>query len=220
MLAKSITAGVLATALMSSVAFAQTPSSSSSTTTPSASSGSSSSTMASDSSSHKGEWRTSKLMGLDVYNDNNEKLGDINEVLVDKSGKITAVVIGVGGFLGIGENDVAVAFDKLKFVNEPVAYAAGSGASNTAGTRPVGNAATGGSNAPMTTTGTATPSGATTTTPTTTGAATGTGMAGSSSNTASSNTTTSRSNPWYPDHAVLSATKDQLKSMTQFKYSN
>jgi len=225
MLAKSITVGIVAAALMTSVAFAQTPS-----TTPSTAN--SGSAIGSDSSSHKGEWRTSKLMGLNVYNDNNEKLGDINEVLVDKSGKITAVVIGVGGFLGIGENNVAVSFDKLKFVNEPVAYAAGSGSSNTAGTRPAGSAATGssagtgGSNAPMTTTGTSTSSGATTTTPTTTtGAATGSGsgMSGSSStNTASSSNSgpTSRSNPWYPDHAVLSANKDQLKSMTQFKYTD
>lgn len=212
MLIKSITAGVMASALMTSVAFAQTPSTTS--TTPSASS----STMASDSSSHQGEWRTSKLIGLNVYNEQNEKLGDINELLVDKSGNIKAVVIGVGGFLGIGENDVAVSFDKLKFVTEPVAYAAGSG-SNTAGTRPAGNAAT-----PMTT-GTATSSGAATTTPTppattTTGAATGTGSGMSGSNTASNSATTSRANPWYPDHAVLSASKDQLKSMTQFKYSN
>ena len=45
----------------------------------------------------KGNWRASKLMGLDVYNDNNEKLGDVNEFILDKSGKVTAVVIGVGG---------------------------------------------------------------------------------------------------------------------------
>ena len=68
MMIKSITAGVVASALMSSVAFAQTPSTT--TTTDRASS----STMASDSSSHKGEWRTSKLMGLDVYNDKTKSL--------------------------------------------------------------------------------------------------------------------------------------------------
>ena len=49
----------------------------------------------------KGNWRASKLMGLDVYNENNEKLGDVNEIILDKSGKVTAVVIGVGGFLGM-----------------------------------------------------------------------------------------------------------------------
>ncbi|MCS3892137.1 sporulation protein YlmC with PRC-barrel domain [Bradyrhizobium japonicum USDA 38] len=68
----------------------------------------------------KGNWRASKLMGLNVYNEANEKLGDINELLVDKSGKINAVVIGIGGFLGMGEHDIAVSIDKLKFVEEPV----------------------------------------------------------------------------------------------------
>ncbi|WP_314959309.1 PRC-barrel domain-containing protein [Bradyrhizobium cosmicum] len=68
----------------------------------------------------KGNWRASKLMGLNVYNEANEKLGDINELLVDKNGKINAVVIGLGGFLGMGEHDIAVSMDKLKFVEEPV----------------------------------------------------------------------------------------------------
>src|ERR687891_401141 len=53
----------------------------------------------------KGQWRASKLMGLDVYNEANEKLGDINEIILDKNGKVSAVVIGVGGFLGMGEHD-------------------------------------------------------------------------------------------------------------------
>jgi sporulation protein YlmC with PRC-barrel domain len=67
-----------------------------------------------------GMWRASKLKGLNVYNDQNEKLGDINELLVDKSGKVDGVVIGVGGFLGMGEHDIKVDMSKLKFVNEPV----------------------------------------------------------------------------------------------------
>ena len=65
-------------------------------------------------------WRASQLKGLNVYNDKNEKLGDINEILVDKSGKVTGVVIGVGGFLGMGEHDIMVEMSKLKFVDEPV----------------------------------------------------------------------------------------------------
>jgi sporulation protein YlmC with PRC-barrel domain len=68
----------------------------------------------------KGKWRASKLMGLDVYNEANEKLGDINELILDKDGKVSAVVIGVGGFIGMGEHDIAVGMDKLKFVEEPV----------------------------------------------------------------------------------------------------
>lgn len=65
-------------------------------------------------------WRASKLVGLNVYNDQNEKLGDISEILLDKSGKVDGVVIGVGGFLGMGKHDILVKMDKLKFVDEPV----------------------------------------------------------------------------------------------------
>jgi sporulation protein YlmC with PRC-barrel domain len=65
-----------------------------------------------------GQWRASKLRGLNVYNNNNEKIGDINELLVDSTGKVQAVVIGVGGFLGMGEHDVAVPFDQVKFTTE------------------------------------------------------------------------------------------------------
>jgi sporulation protein YlmC with PRC-barrel domain len=67
----------------------------------------------------KGTWRSSKLIGLDVYNRADEKLGDINEVLLDTQGKVKAVVIGVGGFLGMGEHDIAVSMDRLKFMEEP-----------------------------------------------------------------------------------------------------
>ena len=65
-----------------------------------------------------GQWRASKLKGLNVYNNNNEKIGDIDELLVDSTGKIQAVVIGVGGFLGMGEHEVAVPFDQVKFTSE------------------------------------------------------------------------------------------------------
>jgi sporulation protein YlmC with PRC-barrel domain len=65
-------------------------------------------------------WRASKLVGLNVYNEQNEKLGDISEILIDKSGKVDGVVIGVGGFLGMGQHDIKVELSKLKFVDEPV----------------------------------------------------------------------------------------------------
>src|SRR6185312_9649530 len=68
----------------------------------------------------KGEWQASKLIHLNVYNAQNEKIGDIKELMLDKSGKIDSVAIGVGGFLGMGEHDVAVKFEQLKWVNEPV----------------------------------------------------------------------------------------------------
>ncbi len=76
-------------------------------------------------------WRSSKLIGLNVYNDQNEKLGDISEILLDKSGKVEGVVIGVGGFLGMGKHDIKVEMNKLKFVDEPVRSASTTGSSTT-----------------------------------------------------------------------------------------
>ena len=46
----------------------------------------------------------------DVYDPSDAKIGTINDVLVDKDGRVTALMIGVGGFLGMGEKDVAVPF--------------------------------------------------------------------------------------------------------------
>jgi putative membrane protein len=66
-----------------------------------------------------GQWRASKLDGVNVYNESNEKIGDIREMVLDNGGKVQAVVIGVGGFLGVGERDVAVPFDQVRLVNEP-----------------------------------------------------------------------------------------------------
>ncbi len=66
-----------------------------------------------------GQWRASKLEGLDVYNQNNEKIGDISELIVDNSGKVQAVVIGVGGFLGIGERHVALPPSAVVLTRQP-----------------------------------------------------------------------------------------------------
>ena len=48
-----------------------------------------------------------------VYDPNNTKIGEIMDVLVDKSGKINTLIVGVGGFLGIDEKDVAVPFEAV-----------------------------------------------------------------------------------------------------------
>ena len=58
--------------------------------------------------------------GLNVYNPRNEKIGDINEMIVGRDGRIAAVVVGVGGFLGIGEHNAAMPFDQVQWVDEPV----------------------------------------------------------------------------------------------------
>jgi sporulation protein YlmC with PRC-barrel domain len=65
-------------------------------------------------SQSKDEMRASKLIGASVKNPAGETIGDINEVLFDNSGKVNAVVVGVGGFLGMGEREVAVAFSSLR----------------------------------------------------------------------------------------------------------
>lgn len=184
MFAKFITAGLIGSTMLAGAAFAQTDStaatSSATTTTAPA-------PLASSDSSYTGNWRASKVVGLDVYNSSNESLGSINDLLTDQSGNIKAVVIGVGGFLGVGEHLVAVPYDKIKFVNDPVVTSAAVGAPN-------------GTSSGMTSTRPAS------TGTTTTGAAPATPLA-------------AKSNPWYPDHAVLGATKDELKAMPQFKYS-
>jgi sporulation protein YlmC with PRC-barrel domain len=135
MLVKYIAAGLAGTGLLASVAFAQTPTATSdrANAAPSA---------ASD-ASFKGDWRASKLVGLSVYNDNNESIGSINDLLTDKSGNIKAAVVGVGGFLGMGAHLVAIPFDKIKFVNEPVAYTGAAGAPNAPGSRPSSTTTTG-----------------------------------------------------------------------------
>jgi sporulation protein YlmC with PRC-barrel domain len=60
------------------------------------------------------EWRSSKLIGMAVYNRANEKVGDINDLILAPDGKISNAVIGVGGFLGMGEKLVAVSFSDLQ----------------------------------------------------------------------------------------------------------
>jgi sporulation protein YlmC with PRC-barrel domain len=176
MFTKYAVAGLAASALLASVAFAQSPSATTDRATTAAPAA------ASDTSSFKGNWRASRLVGLNVYNDSNESLGSINDLLADKSGNIKGVVIGVGGFLGVGEHLVAVAIDKVKFVDDPIAYTGAATAPATGGARPSTNT-------------------------TTTGAAT------------TAPAPVVKKNPWYPDHAMLSATKDQLKAMPEFKYS-
>ncbi len=117
-----------------------------------------------------GEWQASKLIHMNVYNAQNEKIGDIKELMLNKAGKIDTVAVAVGGFLGMAEHDVAVKYDELKWVDEPVASTTSSNAK------------------PASTTGTG-------------------------------QTSATKEKRNYPDHAVLNATKDQLKAMPQFDYN-
>ena len=53
-----------------------------------------------------------------VYDNQDNKVGDVNELLVDKDGRIGAAIVGVGGFLGAGEKNVAVPFNALKLTEK------------------------------------------------------------------------------------------------------
>ena len=55
------------------------------------------------------QWLASKFKGTDVIGTDNKKIGDVSDILFDKAGKIEAFVVSVGGFLGIGAKDVALA---------------------------------------------------------------------------------------------------------------
>jgi len=124
-----------------------------------------------------GQWRSSKLIGVNVYNSQNEKIGDISDMLIDRNGKIQTVVLAVGGFLGMGEHLVAVKFDQLKWVKEPVRNTT---ASNTV---PAAN------------------------------------KTDNTATTGSAIAVTNNADKMYPDHAMLNATKAQLKAMPEFKYA-
>jgi len=167
-----LVSGLIAAALLSSTAIAQTTS----TNPPPVAK-----TDATAPKLMSPHWRSSKMIGLNVYNEQNEKLGDINEIILDKDGKVLGYVVGVGGFLGMGEHDILVEPSKIKFVNEP--RRTQTSANNPPANPPAGNP-------PATRTD------------------------------AKSTAPRAATEQWYPDHAMLNATKDQLKAMPQFKYSS
>jgi hypothetical protein len=59
-----------------------------------------------------------------VYDPSDVNIGEINDVLVDKDGKLVAFVIGIGGFLGVDQKDVAVPFNSIRATWRPDADAA------------------------------------------------------------------------------------------------
>ncbi len=65
-----------------------------------------------------GEQSISSLTGLKVVNSAGEALGVTTYFVTDKSGKITTVVIGIGGFLGLAEKSVAVPFSDIEVAKD------------------------------------------------------------------------------------------------------
>lgn len=153
MLSKFMVAAVIGSTLISAPVLAQTAK-----TTPTQT----------ETASAAGLWQGSKLIGLNVYNTQNEKIGSIKELMVSKDGALASAVIAVGGFLGVGERDVAVKFSDLKWADQPASSTTGAGLE---------------------------------------------GLSGSKNNANANKTRT------YPDHAIFSASKDQLNAMPQFDYN-
>ena len=164
------------------------------------------------------QWRASKLVGVPIYGPNNQSVGKISDVLMSKDGHAASVIIGVGGFLGIGEKDVAIPYDQVKFTEQPMLPQANP-MSTTAATAPnntmasavatntpnktVGGMATSGAVAPATTVGMGAP-----------GDAPGAGgPAMGSADTAALRSTA------YPDHGMIDMTADQLKSAPNFQFA-
>jgi sporulation protein YlmC with PRC-barrel domain len=215
MLKKHMAACLVVTAFAAAPALAQTSSpsaptdrpaaSGSGTTTtgspamqPGASTAGQSSTSMGQSSATSGQFMTkmetnqimaSDLIGTRVVSANNESIGDINDVIVDRNGQVMAAVVGVGGFLGIGEKDVAVPFKSLEFMSSQQAQA-------------MDNSKSGNNN--VNTTGSTATTGNTTTS--------GSGSAGST-NTAAN---TSSSNQNQPERVMLRMTKAELQAAPAF----
>ena len=120
--AKLIGLGVAVAAMAATPVYAQT-STSPSATRPSATSPSGApatrATMPSDIKSAK----ASELIGKNVYSSTDERIGEIDDIVVSKSGGAPMAVIGVGGFLGIGEKKAAVSFDQLKMQGDKIVAA-------------------------------------------------------------------------------------------------
>lgn len=64
------------------------------------------------------DYLASNLIGKTVYNSQDEAIGDINDLVTDEGGKVVAVLIGHGGFLGMGQKDVAIRFEDLKLTRD------------------------------------------------------------------------------------------------------
>jgi hypothetical protein len=63
----------------------------------------------------QGGWRGTQIIGATVYNEDNQSIGTIDDLLVGNDGRVTAAVLSVGGFLGIGSKLIKVPYEKLRF---------------------------------------------------------------------------------------------------------
>jgi sporulation protein YlmC with PRC-barrel domain len=107
---KKLMIGVAIGALMVSGALAQSPSSPSSSSPPAAAQSQPAAGKADFVASQKpDQWLASKFKGTNVVGTDNQSIGAVSDILFDKTGKIEAFVVSVGGFLGVGSKEVALA---------------------------------------------------------------------------------------------------------------
>jgi sporulation protein YlmC with PRC-barrel domain len=64
--------------------------------------------------------RVDQIVGKSVYNGAGDRVGEIDEVVVNRNNRATAAVIGVGGFLGVGEKKVVVPFDNMRMQGDRI----------------------------------------------------------------------------------------------------
>ncbi len=74
--------------------------------------------LAADSTQTEDELRTSKIVGSKVYNNANENIGSVEDIVLKPDGSMDEVVLSVGGFLGIGDKYVSVPFSDLKITRD------------------------------------------------------------------------------------------------------
>jgi len=171
-----------------------------------------------------GAWRVADFEGKAVYGADGESIGEINDVLVSQDGSINAVIIGVGGFLGIGEKDVAVDMGALELgpgspraeadaasANMPDVSRETTASTDTMTTPPAGTATTDGQRA-MTDDSTASDN-----------TTTGTGMPATGDDRTAANTNNAAGDTiqigpdGLPDRIVLNVTRQQLEDAPAFE---
>lgn len=143
-------------------------------------------------------WRSTKLIGVPIFGPDKVSIGKIDDLLLGHDGKIASIVVGVGGFLGIGEKDVAVPFDAVTFSATPIPPPA----------NPMAMAAPTDTTAVPMGTGNIPP-------PMATVPAAGTAGIGGALSVPPPPATSSA----YPDHGTITMTKDELTAMPTFQFA-
>ena len=166
-------------------------------------------------------WRASRFVGVEVLGPDGKKVGAVSDVLMDHDGHAAGVVIGVGGFLGIGQKDVALPFAAVRFTQAARPGAAGIGTPDSTAGAPTEPGMVAGSAVPVETSEVqSNPAAVGGPVGTTAGVAGGqaTGLAATPAappgGTAAPAATTTR-----PDHATVDLTADQLKAAPAFTFA-